>query len=396
MSLAPELRKRVVATDKLLLDPNNPRLFTTEQEKVLLADVPNPGVQDRARDELKSDRFHIDELIESIKTNKYVPEAGGYIFVRSVPGTDFFLVLEGNRRLVSIRELLKLEKELDEAVLDSILNIEVLEIIDEIPEEEIQEKISYLLGTCHHGSHKDWSPFAQARGIYERYLERTGQNDDSFEYRRDDGASVANLLSIKEKEVQERLKVYRAMRQLSEHEKIKVMPKGGIISRYYSLIAAAVSNPPSHLQQYLPRDPDTFHLESDAMERMINLCNFDGTTFRYRKNSEGQLIKNSDGRSVAPPMKNPKQWGFLNKILEDHDVEARTENLRLVEQEYEFPEDVWARRRAEMTDMTWKRWLEEARGILSSVRMEDDFDSLEAREAVERLHQVVVSIDKIS
>jgi hypothetical protein len=394
MSLAPELRKRVVATDKLLLDPNNPRLFTTEQEKVPLADVPNPGVQERARAELRSDRFHIDELIESIKTNKYVPEAGGYIFVRSVPGTDFFLVLEGNRRLVSLRELLILERELDEAVLDSILNIEVLEIIDEIPEEEIQEKISYLLGTCHHGSHKDWSPFAQARGIYERYLERTGQTDDSFEYRRDDGASVANLLSIKEKEVEERLKVYRAMRQLSEHEKIQAMPRGGIISRYYSLIAAAVSNPPSHLQQYLQRDPDTFYLEPDAMERMINLCNFDGTTFRYRNNSEGQLIRGGDGRPVAPPMKNPKQWGFLNKILEDPDVEARTENLRLVEQEYEFPEDVWARRRAEMTDMTWKRWLEEVKGILSSVRMEDDFDSPEAREAVERLHLVVASINE--
>ena len=43
MSLAPKLKKRSVSTDKLLLDPNNPRLFTTEIERVPLAD-------DRARD----------------------------------------------------------------------------------------------------------------------------------------------------------------------------------------------------------------------------------------------------------------------------------------------------------------------------------------------------------
>ena len=119
MSLAPKLEKRSVSTDKLLLDPNNPRLFTTEIERVPLADVPNPGVQRDTRAKLRTekDKFRIDELIESIKTNGYVPEAGGYIFVRALAGTEYFLVLEGNRRLISISELISQKSELDPEIL---------------------------------------------------------------------------------------------------------------------------------------------------------------------------------------------------------------------------------------------------------------------------------------
>ena len=217
MSLAPTLEKRSVSTKKLLLDPNNPRLFTIETDRVPLSDVPDPGVQEDTRVRLRTDKFRIDELKESIKTNKYVPEAGGYIFVRALVDTDYFLVLEGNRRLISIRELLFSAAELDESVLASIDKIDVLEIVDDISEDEIQAKISYLPGTCHHGSHKDWSPFAQARGIYERYLEQTGQDEQNFKYDKDEGEKVASLLSITEKEVRERLTVYRVMNLLGVH-----------------------------------------------------------------------------------------------------------------------------------------------------------------------------------
>ena len=97
---------------------------------------------------------------------------------------------------------------------------------------EFQKKISYLLGTCHHGSHKDWSPFAQARGIYKRYIKLTEQNDDNFNYDPEKGREIASLLSIKEKEIRERLTVYRAMQQLAAEPKIQSIPNGGIIDNY--------------------------------------------------------------------------------------------------------------------------------------------------------------------
>ena len=198
MSLAPELKKIKVDVGKLLLDPNNPRLFSTEEARVPLDKVGDPGVQDSTRSRLfpesGKDQFRIDELVQSIRANRYVPEAGGYIFVRRLEDSENFLVLEGNRRLVALRKLLSdadtLSREAPD-VLTSIKTIEVLEIIDDIPEEKLQEKISYLLGTCHHGSHKNWSPFARAKGIYERYLEISGQDDETFSYEKRYGEAVA-------------------------------------------------------------------------------------------------------------------------------------------------------------------------------------------------------------
>ena len=46
MSLAPELNKIRVEVSKLLLDPNNPRLFSREEARVPLEKVMDPGVQD--------------------------------------------------------------------------------------------------------------------------------------------------------------------------------------------------------------------------------------------------------------------------------------------------------------------------------------------------------------
>jgi len=218
MSLAPDLRKIRVDVGNLYLDPNNPRLYSQEAERIPLDQVTNHQVQLSTAGKLfpkkAADRFRIDELVESIRENRYVPEAGGYIFVRRLNENGDYLVLEGNRRLMALRQLLSESAELEKThpqVLESITKIDVQELTDDIPEHRIQEKISYLLGTCHHGSHKNWSPFARAKGIYERYLEVSGQDDSSFEFNKKHAEKVASILSIKEQEVESRLKVYCVM-----------------------------------------------------------------------------------------------------------------------------------------------------------------------------------------
>ena len=108
MSLAPKLQSITIEPGKLLLDPNNPRLFTREKEKVPLERIPDPGFQADAADRITAgDRFKINDLVASIQTNGYIPEAGGYMFVRKLPGSKYYVVLEGNRRLIAIRKLLK-------------------------------------------------------------------------------------------------------------------------------------------------------------------------------------------------------------------------------------------------------------------------------------------------
>ena len=386
MSLAPKLQTITIDPSRLLLDPNNPRLFTREEEKVPLSRIPDPGFQDTtaARIDSPEDRFKINELVGSIQTNSYIPEAGGYMFVRKLPDSEYYVVLEGNRRLIAIRKLLRNKDKLrHEApnVLNSLMQIDVLEIIDDLPEDEIQKKISYLLGTCHHGSHKDWSPFAQARGIYNRYIRLTGQNDNNFNYDPVNGQNIASLLSIKEKEVRERLLVYRAMQQLAAEPQMQALPNGGIIDNYYSLIGEAVCSKKIKIKEYIPKDPNTFTLEHIAIERLMNLCNFDGTKKR------GYIDQN--GERKAPAMNNPRQWSYLDKILNDP---QRDENLKLVEEEHQHPEEVWARRWDELREFTWKKWLEAVNGILSDVRMIEDFETEDAKMAIREVYNIILNL----
>lgn len=375
MSLQPELKKIKVDVSKLLLDPNNPRLFSREEARVPLDKVMDPGVQDSTLKRLfpknDRDRFKIDELVQSIRINAYVPEAGGYIFVRGLEETDYYLVLEGNRRLVALRELLADSESragTTPGVLASIRSIDVLEIIDDIPEERLQEKISYLLGTCHHGSHKTWSPFARAKGIYERYLNASGQDDQRFRYDKRWGEEVASLLSIEEKEVAERLQVYRTMSQLAQEPRMQEKRKGGIIDRYYSLILGAIKTSSQGLRVYIPRDPNSLQLMPEAIDRMISLCNFDGT--RDRKSGR----ESTGGIDHPPAMINPGQWKFLGKILDDEQEEPRAANLESIEVHHQSPEEVWARRHATLTKLTWPKWLEQVVGILHPVQLGTEFD----------------------
>jgi hypothetical protein len=379
MSLAPELSKISVDPKELFLDPNNPRLFTTSAERCGIEDIDNPGIQSDTEGRIADpkDRFKITELKESIRSNGYTPEAGGYIFVRKLPQRqDSYLVLEGNRRLIAIRQL---AREIDGTTAEDYhgtLNpIDVLEIVDDIDEIELQKKISYLLGTCHHGSHKDWTPFAQARGIHERYIELAGQDEAEFVYAAETGKAVGRLLSVDEKEVRERLSVYRAMRQLSSHPSVTDKANGGIIGSYYSLIKGAVHGSNNKLKEYLPRDPNTFHLTEEAVDRLINLCKFDGTRLRPES-----------------AVNNDKQWGFLAKILADDDEAKRSENLARVESQ-EGPEQVWAERSAELRAISWKKWLEQVVGILKQAGVADDFSSEGARTVIDDLQEVVTSLE---
>lgn len=392
MSLAPKLQKITVPVDKLLLDPNNPRLFSDNSGVVPLSNVADPGVQDRTSRRLfpenGKDRFRIDELKASILKNRYVPEAGGYIFVRRLSASDLYLVLEGNRRLIAIRQLLENRESLEQkyrSALDSIETIDVLEIVDDLPDQAVQRKISYLLGTCHHGSHRKWSPFARAKGIYDRYVEISGSAPDDFRYNKEHGETVASLLSITEKEVAERLCVFRAMQQIGQHPEVASKPKGGVIDAHYSLVLGAVRTSNKKLREYIPSDPNTFALEEEAVERIIKLCNFDGT--RDRKSPRAPGLP-----EMPPAMTNPKQWTYLGKILSDADEEVCQKNLSLVEEQHQPPEEVWAQRHAELTKLTWKKWLGQVLAVLETVKLSDDVGTPEAKEAINRLSSVLAAI----
>ena len=190
------------------------------------------------------------------------------------------------------------------------------------------------------------------------------------------------MLSIEEKEVAERLRVYRAMSQLAQDPRMKEKKNGGIIDRYYSLILGGIKTKSNGLKNYIPHHPDSLELASESIDRLINLCNFDGTPKR-NTHPNGDIKE-----PFSPPMNNPKQWGYLAKILDDPDEEKKVANLELVEVHHQRPEEVWASRQMELTQMSWTTWLQHIVRVVSLVDVNADTEDPDAIDGIERLDRI--------
>lgn len=376
-SLAPKLKKIKVPSGKLVLDPNNPRLVTRDEDRHQEGDYTDNNVQDAVASTLRDlsgeDRYRIKELERSIRQNGWVPV--DFIFVKKHEDGEHYVVLEGNRRLAAIRNILN-DSNTEAELKDSLAEIDVMEIIDELPQEEVRRKITYLLGVRHHGSLRRWRPFAQAHNIFLRYLRVSGQDDESFLWDPHYGQQVADALSIPLEQVRERLSIYLAMRQVGSHPEIRDS-EGGVEDRHYSVCEEVLSKKgSSKLAEYIWQDPDTFLLDDDSIERFDTLCHFSS------RNREGA------------PIRNPAEWGKLEKILREEDDERREQMLEAVENEGRRPSDVWAERAAELQKLQWDKWLLKVNSILKAVALGDDLSSQEASDVARRLVHVIEELDR--
>jgi hypothetical protein len=378
--LIPQMRPIKVKYSDLVLDPNNPRFTTRKEDRITEEHYLEQDLIGHTFGRMfpaANDRYRIDELVNSIKQNSWLPV--DYIFVRKLKDDkNRYIVTEGNRRVAAIRKIMN-EPEANTLLKASIKTIEVMEVLDSGSPEELQKKITYLLGVRHHGSLKKWTPFAQATNIYNRYIEISGQTTENFEWHSESGQKVADMLSIQRKEVQDRLKVYRVMVQVGNSPDVK-NSLGGMEDRYYSLCGEPILSSRKKLGNYISQDHSTFLLNDEGVARMTNLCQFD---------------KKDRGGKVDPaPIHNPQEWRYLDKILSDEDTSKKVENLRLVEQDKKHPSVVWARRAEELTKSTWDKWLFKVNSILKTISLGDDFSTDEAKHTVRRLVALIDQLDE--
>lgn len=371
IELVPNLNEISVDPRKLILDPNNPRLITKDEDRREAGSALD--LMDETVTRMRDDKNKIEEIERSIKENGWLPI--DYIFVRVFDDQGRYLVLEGNRRITAIRNLL-LDEDLGEVHRETLNAIDVMEITDDLPPVELQKKITYLLGVRHHGSLKKWSPFAQAHNIYKRYMEVLGVKEDEFHWVINVGKHVADALSIELKEVKTRLQVYCAMRQIGNDKIVRESEKdgGGIKDRYYSVCAEVVLNQKRY-GDYINQEAESFTLTDDSVDRMVNLCHFD------RKNRQDA------------PISNPVEWRKLGQILSDEDPERKIEMLHLVEEKKQKPSDVYAERAAELQTLQWDHWLTKVHSILKQVTI-DDIDADGAYDAVSNLATVIEKLDQ--
>lgn len=261
-----------VDLQKLMLDPNNPRMVKSLKLGEKVSDTQIPGFQDKllsAFDESgKSEFFSIKELIDSFQKVGYVPI--DKIVVRDI-GDGKFVVLEGNRR-VSALKILKSRhekgKELPKELLTTMEKLPAMELKTEgLSEEEVSHRISVMLGIRHHGSLLEWDPLPKSYSIYKTYMSLDPVLD-SFKSSRARRKEVADVLSITPSEVEKGLKTYVAFGQLKAE-------LDGIRDHHFSLIQAVVTDRRLDRHEFIEYDGETLELDDKSIENFEAVCQFD-------------------------------------------------------------------------------------------------------------------------
>ncbi|MBM4229716.1 MAG: hypothetical protein FJ184_03065 [Gammaproteobacteria bacterium] len=275
----------------LVLDPNNPRFVQQTKETMFVSD--EQAIQDAKQDQIlrqfspqaidaeseegaEPDTTSIQDLRDSLLRIGYV--GIDKIVVRRIGKTGKFLVLEGNRRVATLKSLRRdyeagtapfqkaAKRSEYERHVESYQKLTVLELDTKgLSVADVQRAVSVILGIRHHGSLLSWEPVARAFNIYCEYKKLAG--GDFTEISLNNTKAVAERLCILPGEVKQALRSYVAYLQLREAfgEDLRNVD--------FSLIETAVGNKTLR-NSYLKVDENTYRLDPASLERLNRICQF--------------------------------------------------------------------------------------------------------------------------
>jgi len=256
-----------VSVKDLLLDPNNPR-FSKHVDDIRTEDsLEDEDTQKYAFDQMIDDSFEIKELADSIKEKGFINV--DKIFVRKI--NKKYLVIEGNRRITAIKLLLEKSKngikgyQLDEDIINSFENITCVDLTG-----ESENTINLILGLRHHGSIKEWGLLPASFNLFQRYMcefvkQYGGDEKDpnGFIYDSRINNIVADLFSIKESTVRNKVKAYRIFLQLQD---------GGytVDQNKFSMIDETISR--KKLKEFFEFNEEKCVFTDDGCDLFARLC----------------------------------------------------------------------------------------------------------------------------
>ena len=232
-----QLPEIVVSWKKLLLDPNNPRLHSSTEPEISLAGPKGLKIAIEEQDFLQSKmtNYDISDLTVPMKEKGFIYRGIPAVLVKRHDDwdEDFYLTLEGNRRLTAVRHLMNEDSiTLDEAVINSFENIKVIDC-SSLTTEEIEE----YLGMIHIGGTKPWDLMPKAKYLFSQFIrELCRENglpitEKRFEHefinRSFDNLldvtgkralkKVADLSSVKQGDVKKSIAIFRMFIQVNKH-----------------------------------------------------------------------------------------------------------------------------------------------------------------------------------
>ncbi len=222
----PTFREDKLPYTQLLLDPNNYRY--QDSAEFVYADEKRfheINVQDRAYKRLRKEES-LTQLKESIKTNGFIPVERLVVRPYSFE-SDKYLVLEGNRRLATLRWIADENDSgmnISQSVLDSLKEVPVIVV------ENDDDKAFYesLMGVRHVSGIKEWGGYQRAK------LVATLRDTHKL-----DTADVARRIGMSANEVNRRYRAYKALQQMQQDEDFGAYVK----PEMYPLFHEAVSLP---------------------------------------------------------------------------------------------------------------------------------------------------------
>jgi hypothetical protein len=303
------LKKQRLAITSLFLDPNNPRLKLDTEEHCEVADEQVEAKQDSLMKQFRKgneDFFDLNSLKDSMERIGYV--CIDRIVVRPLKcDSSKYLVIEGNRRIASIRELIteheNRKRVLPDEVVSSLYELDVMVLDPDIlGEAETKHQISVILGIRHHGSLLEWEPLAKAFNLYKEYRLICPEGH-RFTLNTKAVSEVRKRLAVPKKVVDHALKTYVVFLQLQEADPDSVK------EHHYSLIEAIVHSN-RLLTGYLTMDDTSYNLDEQSVERMFVICQF---SERDQLLPEEKILPKP--QSVA---KLAKLVGFFNTHSSEH------------------------------------------------------------------------------
>lgn len=292
LELLTELDSSDLLLEQLYLNPNNPRIMG-KKRNVRLSDsrITEKNIQASVTQEITKEG--ISDIIEKVLKLGFLKV--DRIVVRPINSLDGkFVVLEGNRRVTSLKKLKEEHdsgvRSLDAKLLDSITNLEVLVYNGEDPEIEW-----VLQGIRHINGIKEWGPLQQSRFLAEMYKNKNMSATDLDE-----------MTGLGRNTISRKIKSYYAWEYARDYY------HGEVEEDHYSLFQEVIFARPI-IHKWLSWNDTTKVFESD--ENFSNLLNW----YIGDENGERKLNRALDARDLLTKGLLAENKSILDKFTNSED-----------------------------------------------------------------------------
>lgn len=300
-----KLNRIEVKLDELLLDPNNPRFFDlTDWQKAPDNLFHIESYQNAAMGRLEGTQIgQIEDLRESIRSNGYIPAE--LMIVKEYQYEEGkYVVIEGNRRLVALKTIVRDTMDPDDELVESIRTIEVLvyEPTGDDKQDQINEMI--LQGVRHIGGPKEWGAYQKANLIVRLYDELEQSWTD-----------IGHRLGLSAKLTARYYRAYKALRQMMNDDEYGDYSNPSL----FSLFDEAIKRP--SLKMWLGWDEEKSEF----------------TKFQRLNTFYSLLVGDVDSEQQKPRITNPQHMRGFAEVLQS---EKQTVLMKFLDKELDIDEAV--------------------------------------------------------